>query len=251
MKRTLTAAAACVLLFGAQAAASHRNPAVSGTVQYHTEKPLPLEAILQISIVDVSLAGARSKTIATQRYARPSHSPLNFSLRYRASMISANHHYVATASIRNGKTLLYTTTSSYPMITQGASNTVALLLFAVASATSNRKALHGTTWHLKSLGLTTPVAFSDAANIVFENNHHRISGSAGCNRMIGMYQAHASLIRIGPAVGLTRMMCPPEIMKHEAAFVAALEHARHWKIHDNVLDLFDEHNTLLATFEAK
>lgn len=41
MKRTLATAAACVLLFGAQAAASHRNPAVSGTVQYHTENRCP------------------------------------------------------------------------------------------------------------------------------------------------------------------------------------------------------------------
>ncbi len=52
-----------------------------------------------------------------------------------------------------------------------------------------------------------------------------VSGHAGCNRFFGRYSFDGSAIKIGPLAS-TRMMCAPEVMAAEQAWIAMLEGAR-------------------------
>ena len=49
----------------------------------------------------------------------------------------------------------------------------------------------------------------------------RLSGHSGCNAFTGRYALDRVNLRIGP-LAMTRMACPPAIMRREAAFVTAL-----------------------------
>jgi heat shock protein HslJ len=51
-----------------------------------------------------------------------------------------------------------------------------------------------------------------------------LSGSGGCNRLIGGFEADGAGLRLGP-VATTLRACDEEIMRREAAFLAVLEGA--------------------------
>lgn len=53
----------------------------------------------------------------------------------------------------------------------------------------------------------------------------RVSGTGGCNRYFGEYDANADAIVIS-GLGHTEMACDPNVMRQEAAFFAALQGAR-------------------------
>ena len=75
------------------------------------------------------------------------------------------------------------------------------------------------------------------ATLVF--NPGRISGSGGCNRFSGALEVKADAWQASD-IALTRMECPPELMKEEASFIGALEAARSHKVEGGVLTLLDE-----------
>ena len=52
-----------------------------------------------------------------------------------------------------------------------------------------------------------------------------LSGHGGCNAFTGFYALDRVNLTIGP-LAMTRMACPPGIMRREAAFVAALDATR-------------------------
>lgn len=76
----------------------------------------------------------------------------------------------------------------------------------------------------------------------------KVSGSGGCNRITGSYQAHDSTLRFGPLV-TTRMACPG--MQTETKFLHALEGTRRYRISGRTLDLLDGGGGLLARLEER
>ena len=70
---------------------------------------------------------------------------------------------------------------------------------------------------------------------------NKISGTGGCNRYMGSMEIKGDRIRVLPA-GATMMACPPEIMKQDARFHAALRLVTSWKIKRNHLILTDAQN---------
>jgi putative lipoprotein len=57
----------------------------------------------------------------------------------------------------------------------------------------------------------------------------RISGTGGCNRIMGKARIEGAAITLGP-LATTRMACSPAVMDQERKFLAALEAARSWRI---------------------
>lgn len=76
-----------------------------------------------------------------------------------------------------------------------------------------------------------PLAFSIAAD-------GTVSGSGGCNRLMGRATIDGSAVRFDP-VATTRMACAPEIMQQESRLLAALESVRGWRIDGDALELLD------------
>jgi len=106
---------------------------VTGTVTYRERIALTPEAVVEVQLLDVSLADASAKQIAVQTI-RPKHQvPISFELRYDPAEIDERLTYAVRATIRNGERLLFTTDRSYRVLTRGHPNHVDLVLTRVSN----------------------------------------------------------------------------------------------------------------------
>ena len=112
--------------------------------------------------------------------------------------------------------------------------------------------LEHASWHLVELRAKPVAESEDAANkaeIVLDQTEHRVSGSTGCNRIMGSYELNGDKLHFGP-LGMTMMACAQELMKQEQTFVKALADVATWKIDGTQLDLLDAKGEVVARFVA-
>jgi copper homeostasis protein (lipoprotein) len=110
--------------------------------------------------------------------------------------------------------------------------------------------LESTYWKLTQLGKTpVTVASQQEPHFVLDSETHRVSGSGGCNRLIGGYELNADHLTFSRMAG-TLMACP-ESMDTEKAFLRALGQVNSWKISSEQLELFDASGNIVARFEAR
>lgn len=108
---------------------SHQNTentlaSIIGTVAYRERIALPEQAVVTISLQDVSLADAPAKVIATQRIeTQGKQVPFNFELAYDASKIIDQNRYSVSARIEMDGQLLFITDMYYGVITDTAHTT--------------------------------------------------------------------------------------------------------------------------------
>ena len=110
--------------------------------------------------------------------------------------------------------------------------------------------LEKTEWRLIWLG-TTKVESGvpqQAPYIQLDPESHRVSGSGGCNRLMGGYEVNGDHLKF-TQMAITRMAC-----MHggdtEDAFVKALDQATSWKLAGGKLLLLDADQHVLAKFTA-
>lgn len=110
--------------------------------------------------------------------------------------------------------------------------------------------LEGTRWALLRLGDEAVPAGDNRreAFFVLEPGEHRISGTGGCNRLIGSYELDGTRLSF-KQLALTRMACPD--VQYENAFARALENTASWKVSGAHLELSDAAGTMLARFESR
>jgi copper homeostasis protein (lipoprotein) len=99
--------------------------------------------------------------------------------------------------------------------------------------------LENTYWKLMRLGLQ-PVTVADnqrEPHFVLQSETKRVSGSGGCNRMMGRYTLDGDKLAFSQMAG-TMMACP-EGMDVEQAFHAALQKVTTWRTDGETLELFD------------
>lgn len=115
-----------VLTSGSQAGAE--PAAVTGTVAYRERIALTPEAVVEVQLLDVSIADASAKLIAEQTI-RPQHQvPIPFELAYDPAEIDERFTYTVRATIRERGRLVFTTDRSYRVLTRGSPNHVDLIL---------------------------------------------------------------------------------------------------------------------------
>lgn len=101
---------------------------VTGTVVYRARIALPPQAIVLVSLRDVSLADAPSVEISSVEL-RPKHQPpLSFVLRYDPARIHPAHTYAVSARITVEGRLAFISTRMYPVITRGAPRRVEIVV---------------------------------------------------------------------------------------------------------------------------
>lgn len=117
--------------------------------------------------------------------------------------------------------------------------------------TATNPTLENTSWKLTLLGNSSVTAPSPQREAYFllEPANHRVSGSGGCNRLMGSYELSGEQLKFGPMAG-TRMACP-EGMDTEQAFLKSLGQVSKWKITGQNLELFDADGKVLAKFKAR
>ncbi|XNG92237.1 YbaY family lipoprotein [Vibrio cyclitrophicus] len=91
---------------------------ISGTVSYRERIALPENAVITVTLEDISLADASSIVIATQEFtADGKQVPFAFELSYDNNKIQANHRYNMRATIHVDGKLRFTTDTVKSVIT--------------------------------------------------------------------------------------------------------------------------------------
>ncbi|WP_172202381.1 META domain-containing protein [Niveibacterium sp. COAC-50] len=111
-------------------------------------------------------------------------------------------------------------------------------------------ALQETYWKLTRLGEAAVVASERQreAHLILHKDNQRVSGSSGCNRLLGGYTLDGEQLSFGN-MGSTMMACV-EGMEQEQRFLAALQQVARWQIKQGQLTLLDASGKPLARFEA-
>ena len=101
----------------------------------------------------------------------------------------------------------------------------ALLLTALTgcgSGISLDEPIEGPVWRLVQLG-DEPIAPGGDAQLQFDRNSGRVSGSGGCNRVTGSFTRAGVSLKLGQ-MAATRMACADPVRgANEAQFVSALQ----------------------------
>ncbi|NTU78537.1 MAG: LPXTG cell wall anchor domain-containing protein [Chloroflexales bacterium] len=101
-------------------AGAQSEAAVTGTVIYLERILPPPTAKVNVQLQEVSRADAPATVLAEQSIDTAGKGPpYAFSLSYDPAQIVDRGRYIVRAEIRDGEQLLFTTTTSYPVITQG------------------------------------------------------------------------------------------------------------------------------------
>ncbi|WP_349019573.1 YbaY family lipoprotein [Methyloglobulus sp.] len=128
---------------------------VSGTAAYRQRIAMPPEAVLTVSLEDVSRADTVATILAESKQAFGERQvPLEFALQVPNSKINPDSDYNLRAKIDVGGQMHFITTRSYPVLTRGAKNKVDLWLDAVQPGASGQASARG---------FATPMA--DAADL--------------------------------------------------------------------------------------
>jgi putative lipoprotein len=210
---------------------------------------LPPDAVFEATLQDVSRADAAAEVLGRARLDPAGQSPFRFEIPYDAARIAAGRRYVVRAEIRHEGRLLFTTDVAHPVLGAGAGREVEIVLVRVAAA--DAAPLAGTRWRLVALG-DEPVRAADASrapHLVFAVEGGRLSGSDGCNRMVGGYALDGARLSFS-GIGATRMACP-EGMEQAAAFARALHATAAHRVAGDLLELIDASGRVVARLQAE
>jgi heat shock protein HslJ len=86
-----------------------------------------------------------------------------------------------------------------------------------------------------------------APYIELDSASHRMSGSGGCNRLVGGYELEGDHLKF---TGSARTMMACRRMETEDALVKALDEVREWKVSGTTLSLLDANGHAVAKFVA-
>jgi len=110
------------------------SESVTGTVSYLQRVALPASAVLQLQLLDVSLADAPAKVIAEENISLGGRQvPVPFSLDFDSTKIDPKHTYSLSAKVTVDGQLRFITDQSYPVVTRGNPTRVDLILKQAAA----------------------------------------------------------------------------------------------------------------------
>ena len=236
---------------------------ITGTVSYLQRTALAPDALISVSLQDITLADAPSKLIVEQRFpAAGRQVPIPFRLPYDPAGIDSSHRYSLRATITTRGRLNFSTTTAYPVLTGSAPRSVDLVLQAVpgparpATAAAARPGgpatLDNTYWKLTELGGAAIAASASKreAHLIFRATNHHVAGTSGCNRLFGTYETGADQAMRLKMGGMTMMACPEPLMTQEKNLLEALAAVTNYRLEGEKLEM-RKGDQVLARFEAR
>ncbi len=196
-----------------------------GTVAYRERMALPPGAIVEVKLLDVSLADAPSRTIAETRVSGR-RIPARWTLRYDSRRIEPRHSYALQARITHRGQLLFITTERHSVFTAGPDKTD-IWVQRVSGEDRPPAAAPSPvgSWRLASLGgKDVPASITTTLEIAADG---KVSGRGGCNGFGGTATIQGRVIRFSRMVS-TMMACEPDKMAQEQRFLKALERVHRW-----------------------
>ena len=224
---------------------------ITGSATYRERITLPPDAAFEATVEDISRADAPATVIGKVHFMPAGQVPIHFEIPYRESGVQPSHRYSVRARITAQGRLLYTTTHVHPVLTQGAGDTLDMLMLQrVSEKTKPDRALTNTYWKLTELrGVPVRTAAKQREpHLILQPEGQRLAGSGGCNRLMGSYRLDGQTLSFGK-VASTMMACP-DGMEQETAFFRSLEQVRSWTIQADNLELLEESGEPIARFVA-
>ena len=224
---------------------------VSGTITYRERMALTPDAEVEIKLLDVSLADIAATEIASITITDPGQVPVDFLLSYDPEKIQPQHTYSIRAEISDRGRRMFTTDTSYPVLTRDNGNHVDMVLIAMQSNPVKRPnaSLTETYWRVISIyeAPYTPSENQREAHLKLRANNNAVQGFSGCNNFAGTYSTEGDAISLGP-LAMTAMACI-EGMDTEQQFGQALNEMDHYEIQgDTMLGL--KGDIVILQFEA-
>jgi putative lipoprotein len=217
---------------------------LTGTVIYREPSAPPADALLTVTLEDVSRADAPAVTLGQAQFQLNGQSaPIPFSLAYPRSAVVPQALYSARARLTQGDRLLFTTTQNNPVDPLRPAP-LQLVLEPVAPAApppAPNASLTNTYWKVVSVQ-GVPVVVAEQMrepHLVLNGQDGRFAGSGGVNRLMGGYTLTGDDLTLSNAAS-TMMAGPPEAMAQEQAILAALPLVRGFRITGNGLTLVDD-----------
>ncbi|TCM70788.1 heat shock protein HslJ [Acinetobacter calcoaceticus] len=110
--------------------------------------------------------------------------------------------------------------------------------------------LQSNVWNLSQIGALEVKTGPDAGklpSIQFDQTAKRVSGSDGCNRIMGGYSLNGQQLQFTD-MAATRMMCSDN-MQQADDFNQALARVTGYQVYSNTLRLLDRHGNVVLTFK--
>jgi putative lipoprotein len=251
------------LVLGGCSGGSDRKPAaatnaIDGTVTYRVRMALPPDAAVVVRLEDVSHADGPAAVLAEWRErANGRQVPIPFSLPYDPGRIEAGHTYALRATIGDRDELLFTTTTATPVLSNGVTGGVELVLEPAGSAgagatgppggeagstgggAGSTATLENTYWKAVRLN-DKPIVVTDEireTHFILNAATQSVGGNGGCNKLFGRYRVNGdSLLFSG--LGSTLMACPEPGMSNERMLNEVLTKTATYRITGETLKLF-------------
>lgn len=215
-------AAAIAMPFTPALAATKR---LRGTVSYRERIALPPHALLEVRLLDVSLADAPSKTLAVTRVKTRHQMPIPYRLRYDEARIRSGRSYALQARIIVDGKLWFISTTRHSVFT-GRPDETEIRVERVKSEAPEAGNPSGK-WLAESI--RNGGVIDNLQTVLDISADGKVSGSGGCNRITGRATIAGGRITFGP-VASTKMACAPAVMDQESKFLAALGDVQHWQV---------------------
>ena len=207
------------------APASAARMTLSGTVTYRERIALPA-AVVEVRLLDASLADAPSTTIASTTIKTDRQVPIPYRLRFDREAIQPGHRYALQATILVDGKMWFTTTTAYPVLADGRDKTD-LILERVQAAPATA-ALPAGSWRVLTIQ-GQDITGNPQATLKIAGDG-AVSGTGGCNRIFGTATVTGARIAFGQ-MAMTKMACmPAATMEQEHRFLEALDGVVSWHV---------------------
>ncbi len=213
---------------------------LKGQVVYRERMLLPPGAVVEVKLLDVSLADAPARTLAEARITDARTSPIAYTLRYDSSQIEPRRTYALQARIVEGDRLLFINTTRHTVFgggQDGGKEGGEIQVEKVGGDQAEVPPSASPVGRWLAEDIRGGGVIDNLQSVVEIATDGAVTGSGGCNRMRGQATISGTSITITPLAS-TMMACPPAIMDQEGKFMAALEAARSFRIDPQQRKLF-------------
>lgn len=205
-----------------QADPAANQPVLRGLVTVRGNAPIAPGAVVTVSLEDVSLADAPAISLGKSEFAPVGKSPYGYTLRFDENRILPGHRYSLRAEIRVADRPV--AMSAMANMKAGAvPDDTGIVVDPVAQPLPGQVVGAWTITHIgaKKSDSTAPAFMTLRAD-------GSVSGTGGCNRMMGRASVDGTNFTFGPTAG-TRMACPGPGMSQEEAVYKAMQAVRSWE----------------------
>lgn len=228
---------------------------VSGSASYRERIALPAGAVFEAVLEDVSRAGAAAEQLGITRLEPAGSPPYAFRIAYTQDKIVPGHRYAVRARILLDGKLLMTTDTLKPVITNGQTENIELVLRPVGRRAEPPAAAAGllnTYWKLIRLEekpITVRPGQREPYLLLRPGSKPGVDVYSGCNRISGQYVQDGAQLKLDLLSTSLRACLPDDSVEHR--YLNALAKVVAWRISDQQLTLINAEGTELLLLESR